>query len=209
MINQQLLREADMRWARFEKGGKTSYGIVEGTEIEAVEGDLFASPRRTGERYPLSSVKLLYPFEPKTFYAAGLNYVDHIKEQAAMHGREPNIPEKPDIGYRANNALIAHDEDVIIPKDATDKVQYEGEIVVVIGRKAKHLSETDALSCVLGYTIGNDVSERTWQRGDRTLWRGKNTDTFKPMGPWIVTDVDPSDFSSVQGLCRLALRNQH
>ena len=57
--------------------------------------------------------------------------------------------------------------------------------------KAKHLSERDALSCVLGYTIGNDVSERTWQATDRTLWRGKNTDTFKPMGPWIVTGLDP------------------
>ena len=69
-------------------------------------------------------------------------------------------------------------------------MQYEGELVAVIGTKAKHLSERDALSCVLGYTIGNDVSERTWQATDRTLWRAKNTDTFKPMGPWIETSVD-------------------
>ena len=61
---------------------------------------------------------------------------------------------------------------------------------MVIGKQAKHLTEADAFSCVFGYTIGNDVSERTWQRGDRTFWRGKNTDTFKPMGPWIETDVD-------------------
>lgn len=61
---------------------------------------------------------------------------------------------------------------------------------MVIGKKAKHLSESEALGCVLGYTIGNDVSERTWQRSDRTFWRSKNTDTFKPMGPWIETDVD-------------------
>jgi len=186
-----------MRWARFERDGTTSYGIVEGNEIEAVEGDIFGPNRRTGKRYPLNSVKLLVPIEPKTFYAAGLNYVQHIREQAELNKREPNIPEKPDIGYRANNALIADGEDVIVPKDATEKVHYEGEIVVIIGKKAKHLSEKDALSCVFGYTIGNDVSERTWQRGDRTMWRAKNTDTFKPMGPWIETDVDLDGLETV------------
>ncbi len=93
------------------------------------------------------------------------------------------------MGYRAVNALIAHDEPMVIPRDAT-KVQYEGEIVAVVGKQAKHLSEADALSCVLGYTIGNDVSERNWQKSDRTFWRSKNTDTFKPMGPWIVTELD-------------------
>ena len=179
-----------MRWARFERNGDISYGIVDGSDIEVVKGDLFGSHEKSGERVALDSVKLLVPFEPKTFYAAGLNYVDHIKEQAAMHGRELNIPQQADIGYRANNALIAHDEDVIVPKDATEKVQYEAEIVAVIGKQAKHLSEADALSCVFGYTIGNDVSERTWQKDDRTFWRAKNTDTFKPMGPWIETDLD-------------------
>lgn len=179
-----------MRWARFERNGDISYGIVEGSEIEVVKGDPFGPHERTGDRVALDTVKLLIPFEPKIFYAAGLNYVDHIKEQAAMHGREPNIPQTADIGYRANNALIAQDEDVVIPKDATDKVQYEAEIVAVVGKQAKHLSEADALSCLLGYTVGNDVSERTWQREDRTLWRAKNTDTFKPMGPWLETDVD-------------------
>ena len=69
-------------------------------------------------------------------------------------------------------------------------IHYEGELAVVIGKKAKHLTEADAMSCVFGYTIGNDVSERTWQKADRGLWRAKNADTFKPMGPWIETDVD-------------------
>lgn len=179
-----------MRWARFERNGDISYGIVDGAEIEVVKGDLFDGPEKTGERVALDSVKLLVPFEPKTFYAAGLNYVDHIKEQAALHGRELNIPKQADIGYRANNALIAHEENVMVPKDATENVQYEAEIVVVIGKQAKHLSEADALSCVFGYTIGNDVSERTWQKNDRTFWRAKNADTFKPMGPWIETELD-------------------
>ena len=179
-----------MRWARFESNGKAQTGIVEGSVIEVIEGDMFGDYKRTGHKVALDGVKLLVPLVPQTFYAAGLNYVEHIMEQAKLNNREPNIPEKPDVGYRANNALIAHDENVIVPKDATDKVQYEAEIVVIVGKKAKHLTEENALSCVFGYTIGNDVSERTWQKGDRTLWRAKNTDTFKPMGPWIETEVD-------------------
>jgi 2-keto-4-pentenoate hydratase/2-oxohepta-3-ene-1,7-dioic acid hydratase in catechol pathway len=110
---------------------------------------------------------------------------------AAQQGAEPQFPAAADIGYRANNALIADGEPIVIPRDATELVQYEGELVAVIGRKCKNVNEADALDVVLGYTIGNDVSERTWQRGDRTFWRGKNTDTFKPMGPWIVTGLDP------------------
>jgi 2-keto-4-pentenoate hydratase/2-oxohepta-3-ene-1,7-dioic acid hydratase in catechol pathway len=69
--------------------------------------------------------------------------------------------------------------------------------VVVIGKKAKHLTEANAMDCVFGYTIGNDVSERTWQKADRSLWRSKNADTFKPMGPWIVTGLNPDDMTTV------------
>ena len=179
-----------MRYARFEKDGTVACGIVEGETIKVIEGEILDGGAPTGETRTLDGVKLLPPVIPKTFYAAGLNYVEHIMEQAEARGAEPNIPEKPDIGYRANNALIGHDAAIAIPEDATDQVEYEAELVVVIGKQAKHLTEETALSCVFGYTIGNDVSERVWQRGDRTMWRGKNADTFKPMGPWIETDVD-------------------
>ena len=181
-----------MRWARYETDAGVSYGIVsdDGSAIEEVDGTPFGEYAKTGARRSLDDVRLLIPFEPKTFYAAGVNYEEHVREAAALLGREPDIPQKPDIGYRANNALIAHGEPIVKPADSTERFQYEGELVVVIGRQAKHLSEEEALSCVLGYTIGNDVSERTWQAGDRTLWRAKNSDTFKPMGPWIETDVD-------------------
>ncbi len=189
-----------MRWARFERNGNATFGIIEGDTIEAIDGTPFGDHTRTGDKVPLDGTKLLVPFEPKTFYAAGLNYIGHIMEQAEMHGREPNIPQQPDIGYRANNALTAHDEDIVIPKDATDKVQYEGELVAVVGKTAKHLTEENALSCIFGYTIGNDVSERTWQKNDRTFWRAKNADTFKPMGPWIETDID---LDSLQTMIRV------
>ena len=179
-----------MRWVRYEADGKTSFGILEGDQIEEVSGSPFDEYAKTGTTRAFGSVKLLVPFEPLTFYAAGINYEVHVREAAALLGREPNLPDKADIGYRANNALIAHGEPIVKPKDSTEKFQYEGELVVVIGRKAKHLTEENALSCVLGYSIGNDVSERTWQAADRTMWRAKNSDTFKPMGPWIETDVD-------------------
>ena len=185
-----------MRWIRYQYGGATSYGIVEGDQVEGVSGNPFDGHRATGNRLPLSAVKIRVPFVPRTFYAAGINYEEHVREAAALLGTEPNLPTRADVGYRANNALIAHGEPIIIPADATERVQYEGELVVVIGKQAKHLSEDAAFSCILGYTIGNDVSERTWQAKDRTLWRAKNTDTFKPMGPWIETEANPEDMQT-------------
>jgi 2-keto-4-pentenoate hydratase/2-oxohepta-3-ene-1,7-dioic acid hydratase in catechol pathway len=178
-----------MRWARFDNAGTRTYAIVEGETLIPLRGTPFAAWERTTDRVPLASATLLPPVIPPTFYACGMNYADHVREVAAKVGQPPNLPTRPDIGYRANNALIGHGNAIVIPADATDKVQYEGELVVVIGRQCKHLTRENALSAVLGYTIGNDVSERSWQKSDRTLWRAKNTDTFKPMGPWIETDV--------------------
>ena len=185
-----------MKWIRYQYGGRISYGILEDDSVEEVSGTPFGEYARTGHRFPLSAVQIRIPLQPLTFYAAGVNYEEHVREAAALLGREPDLPQKADIGYRANNALIAHGEPIIIPEDATERVQYEGELVAVIGKTARRVSEDEALDCVLGYTIGNDVSERTWQAGDRTLWRAKNSDTFKPMGPWIETDVELDDLQT-------------
>ena len=183
-----------MRFLRFTAGSTTSLGILEGETIAEITGDLFGPEgtgwQRTGRKHTLSAVRIEVPLVPPTFYAAGLNYVAHVKEAAEKRGEEPKLPPAADIGYRAVNALTAHDTDVVIPADAPDQVQYEGEIVVVIGKTARNVSEAEALDYVFGYTIGNDVSERTWQRGDRTFFRAKNTDTWKPMGPWIETELD-------------------
>jgi 2-keto-4-pentenoate hydratase/2-oxohepta-3-ene-1,7-dioic acid hydratase in catechol pathway len=182
-----------MKWCRFQSGDKTAYGIIEGDTVTEVSGSPFDHYTQTSTTYPLNTVKLLVPVIPPTFYAAGINYREHVTEIARQRGEEPRFPAQADVGYRANNALIATDEPIVIPKDATDLVQYEGELVVVIGKTCRRVSEDQALDYVLGYTIGNDMSERTWQRSDRTLWRAKNTDTFKPMGPWIVTGLNPDD----------------
>ncbi len=127
----------------------------------------------------------------RNFYAAGLNYRAHIEWANLERKSNYKVPEQADIGYRSPSALIASGGEIVIPKDATGPVEYEGELVAVIGKKAKNLAEKNALGCVAGYTLGNDVSERAWQKNDRTLWRAKNTDTFKPMGPFIVDGIDP------------------
>jgi 2-keto-4-pentenoate hydratase/2-oxohepta-3-ene-1,7-dioic acid hydratase in catechol pathway len=182
-----------MKWCRFQSGDAAAYGIIEDDSVRAVTGSPFAAYTRMPTTLRLDQVKLLVPVIPPTFYAAGVNYREHVTEMAHRRGAKPEFPPQADVGYRANNALVADGEAIVIPTDATDQVQYEGELVVVIGKRCKRVSEAQALDCVFGYTIGNDVSERTWQRGDRTFWRGKNTDTFKPMGPWIVTGLDPDE----------------
>ena len=184
------LVEARMRWIRYTAQGRTAYGILEGETITEVRGDPFDGFERTATRHALASVRIELPVEARTFYCVGLNYAEHVVMAAQKLGIKAELPEKPDVGYRAVNSLVAHGGDVIIPRDATEKVHYEGELAVVIGKRARNVSEAEALQCVLGYTIGNDVSERTWQKGDRTLWRAKNADTFKPMGPWIETNLD-------------------
>ena len=127
----------------------------------------------------------------RNFYAAGLNYRAHIAWAAERHGIPAKVPAQADVGYRSPNAFILSGEEIVIPKDSAGPVEFEGELVAVIGRTAKNLTAANALDCVAGYTLGNDVSERGWQKSDRTLWRAKNADTFKPMGPFIADGIDP------------------
>ena len=141
-----------MRWIRFTANGRTSYGSLANDTITEMTGEPWTNPTPTGKTYKLADVTLEVPVIPRTFYAAGINYAAHIREMAAKRGVEPVFPDKADIGYRANNALVAHDQVVVIPKDATEKINYEGELVVVIGKQAKHLSKADAMSCIFGYT---------------------------------------------------------
>ena len=180
-----------MKLGRFALDGRAFYGVVEGDEVFELDGSPFKTYRRTERRHRIHALKLMVPCVPSNFYCAGLNYAAHIEWANRRTGGNRTPPEKADIGYRSPNALIPSGKAIVIPADSPGPVQFEGELVAVIGKEARNLSETDALSCVLGYTLGNDVSERAWQKEDRTLWRAKNCDTFKPMGPFIVTDLDP------------------
>ena len=184
-----------MKFGRFEHKGKTFFGIVEGDRVSELEGSPFDSYKATGTCHAVSALKLLVPCLPANFYCAGLNYAAHIEWSNKRKGTNVKPPEKADVGYRSPNALIASGEAIVIPVDSPGPVQFEGELVAVIGKTARNLSEADALCCVLGYTLGNDLSERTWQKSDRTLWRAKNCDTFKPMGPFIATGLDPMNLT--------------
>lgn len=186
-----------MKWARFQHNGQPRYGLVEGDAVKVVSGDPFAGYTLDGEELRWDDLELLVPVVPGTFYAAGANYIDHIVGMRKQTGADPTPPSRAHIGYRANSALIPHGAAIVKPADAGEQFQYEGELVAVIGKRARHVSKADALGHVLGWTIGNDVSERTWQRADSTLWRAKNSDTFKPMGPYIDTDPDFTDMQTI------------
>ena len=182
----------DMRWTRFERDGVATYGIVEDDLVEAVEGTPFGEHRRTGDRHAVTGHHLAAAGHSTHVLLRGPELCRaHTAWQRRSSVTEPGSSEQA--GRRATaprSALIGHRAPIVLPRDATDRVEYEGELACVVGRTAKHLTRDDALDCLLGFTIGNDVSERSWQVEDRTLWRAKNTDTFKPMGPWIETDLD-------------------
>ena len=178
------------KWCRVRTPDGPSFGMVEGETIALVGGTPFDHPVKSGTTMPLSSAQLLVPVIPGTFYAIGSNYRDHIEKMAQAAGRRPIYYERPRVGYRANSALIAHGEDIVKPADATDQFQYEAELVAVIGKHGRNLTPAQARELIFGWTIGNDVSERTWQRTDPTNIRAKNCDTFKPMGPFILQGND-------------------
>jgi 2-keto-4-pentenoate hydratase/2-oxohepta-3-ene-1,7-dioic acid hydratase in catechol pathway len=177
-----------MIWCRFDDG-RPRYGLVEGDVVIPVTGSPFQhfEPHYDRPR-PVAGLRLLPPVWPGTFFCAGLNYRGHAERAAAAGGA---VPTRPEIGYRANSALIGPGEPIVRPADYAEPLETEGELVAVIGQAVRHCTRQQARDAVLGWTIGNDVSARAWQRADRTFWRAKNSDTFKPMGPYLVTGTDP------------------
>src|SRR5918999_260431 len=187
-------RTTPMKWCRFQAGQDVSYGIVEDERVIEVAGSPFAEYTATRTGYPLTQVKLLPPVIPPMLYAAGPNYRGHVEAMARRRGAAPQYPARPEPNFRSVHALIGPEDNIVVPKDCSGAVQPEGQLAVVIGKKARHVSRESALDHVFGYSIGNDISQRPWQQADRTMFRGKNCDTFKPFGPWIVTRLDPSQF---------------
>jgi 2-keto-4-pentenoate hydratase/2-oxohepta-3-ene-1,7-dioic acid hydratase in catechol pathway len=183
-----------MIWCRYQLGDKASYGIVEGDRVAEVQGSPLEEHTMTGVSLPLEQVKLLAPIIPPMLYAAGPNYRGHVEGMAARRGAPPSYPAIPEPNFRSVHAIIGTEENVVVPKDCSGAVQPEGQLGIVMGKQARKVSKEDALDYIFGYTIGNDISQRPWQQADRTMFRGKNCDTFKPLGPWIVTGLDPSNF---------------
>ena len=149
-----------MKWCRFRIGERVSYGLVEDDEIVEVDGNPFADYRVGRARHPLPKVKLLPPIMPRVLYAAGPNYRGHLESMAKRRGEPPRYPARPEPKLRSVNAIIATEDEIVVPKESTGAVQPEGQLAVVIGKKARNVSREEALDCVLGYSIGNDVSQR-------------------------------------------------
>jgi 2-keto-4-pentenoate hydratase/2-oxohepta-3-ene-1,7-dioic acid hydratase in catechol pathway len=158
--------------------------VLEGDTVNEISGGLFGEHTRTGVTHRLADVKLLAPCEPGKILAVGLNYKSHL-------GGRPQ-PAHPEIFYKPVTSLQDPEEPIVIPNEATD-VHYEGELVIVVGKKARNVSRDEAAAAIFGVTAGNDVSERNWQHGqgkDLQWWRAKGSDTFAPLGPAIVTGAD-------------------
>jgi len=173
-----------MNIARYLAHGEISYGAVEGDRVRQLSASPFEDYKVTNHVHRMSEVKLLAPCIPSKILAIGLNYSSHL------HGREG--PKEPMVFYKTPTSVIGPDETIVRPKD-TARLDAEGELVVVIKDRCRNVSEGEAMRHVLGYTCGNDVSARDWQRADGNWWRAKSADTFSPAGPYIETDLDPSN----------------
>jgi 2-keto-4-pentenoate hydratase/2-oxohepta-3-ene-1,7-dioic acid hydratase in catechol pathway len=172
------------RYTRFRSGSRAAYGILEDGIVRELRGGLFDPPQETGERHAVADVQLLAPAEPRKIACVGLNYKSHL------NGRPQ--PPHPEIFYKPVTALQDPEGPIEIPREATD-LHYEGELVVVVGKRARNLSPAEARTAIFGVTCGNDVSERNWQHGagkDLQWWRAKGCDTFAPLGPVVVTGLN-------------------
>jgi 2-keto-4-pentenoate hydratase/2-oxohepta-3-ene-1,7-dioic acid hydratase in catechol pathway len=182
-----------MRLGRIASPDGVAFVSIEGPagdSAEAIAREIaehpFGTPTFTGRQWPLADVRLLAPILASKVVCVGKNYAAH----AAEMGGEP--PEDPVIFLKPNTAIVGPNVPIVLPPKASP-VHYEGELAAVIGRPCKDVPAARAAENILGYTIANDVTARDEQRKDGQWTRAKGHDTFCPVGPWIATDVDPSD----------------
>lgn len=173
-----------MRMIRYKDGASTKWGVIEENMIREMEGDPFGHFHLSSGVKKPDDVKLLSPCLPSKIVALGLNYRDHAEEV------KMDIPEKPLLFMKPSTSVIGPGDAIVYPK-MSKRVDYEAELAVVIGKKAKSVPEEKAGEYILGYTCLNDVTARDLQPKDGQWTLSKGFDTFAPIGPWIVTDIDP------------------
>jgi 2-keto-4-pentenoate hydratase/2-oxohepta-3-ene-1,7-dioic acid hydratase in catechol pathway len=170
-------------YVKYETAGRIAWGLLEGESIRELQGNVFDGAKPSGRTLKLSEVKLLPPADAKKVVAAGLNYKSHIGDR----------PSAKYVGLFAKmpTSLVGHGADIVYPADATT-VHYEAEICVVIGKRARHITEAQVKDHIFGVAPCNDVSERAWQKADLQWFRAKGSDTFGPIGPALVRGADYS-----------------
>jgi 2-keto-4-pentenoate hydratase/2-oxohepta-3-ene-1,7-dioic acid hydratase in catechol pathway len=167
-------------------GEKPSFGVLQAGVVFALEGDLFDCPTAGRQIAPLEDVRLLALGQPSKIIAAGRNYAAHAAEFDNV------VPAEPLIFFKPPSAIIGPAEPIELPPQSS-RVDHEAELVVVIGRRGRHIPKDQALDYVLGYTCGNDVTARDLQHSEQLWTRAKGFDTFAPLGPWIETELDPAE----------------
>ena len=174
------------KFIRYQNGSSASYGIVDGAIVRELQGGLLIHTE-TGATRSMADLKPLNPCQPTKIVAVGRNYRSHLGDR--VH------PQNPEIFYKPLSSMQDPDAPIVIPRDATN-VHYEGELVVVVGKRLKGATREEARAAVFGVTCGNDVTDRNWQYGEQRdvqWWRAKGSDTFAPAGPFIVTGLDPDN----------------
>lgn len=176
---------------RFQKGADIFYAKVLDGELFRVRGDVFGSPSFDKRPLPCKGVRTLAPVVPSKIIAVGVNYLDHARE---MH-RE--LPKEPLIWFKASTSLLPDGGKIEIPFPQ-HRTDFEAELAVVIGRKVRSVSPTQAARYIFGYTAAQDISDRTIQKSDGQWARCKSFDTFTPLGPYVETMLDPADLTIQQ-----------
>jgi 2-keto-4-pentenoate hydratase/2-oxohepta-3-ene-1,7-dioic acid hydratase in catechol pathway len=173
-----------MKIVRYQDGTVIKWGVIEEKMVREMEGDPFEHFHLSPRTKKMEEVRLLAPCLPSKIVALGLNYRDHAEEV------KMELPKEPLIFLKPSTTVIGSGEAIVYPK-MSKRVDYEAELAVVIKKKAKAVPEENAAEYILGYTCLNDVTARDLQPKDGQWTKSKGFDTFAPIGPWIVTDIDP------------------
>ena len=194
-----------MKAVRFLHDGSVQHGIVEGNTIHHVSGSIYGEYSVTEKKCELEEVKILPPCEPSKIVAIGLNYRDHAKEV------EKKLPEEPMLFLKPPTSIIGHEDPIVYP-ESSKRVDYEAELALIIKEKIKNISREAVPGAILGYTCFNDVTARDIQSRSGQFTRSKSFDTFAPIGPFIITDIDPHNVdvkSILNGEVRQSSNTKH
>lgn len=177
-----------MKYIRFQGKNGPAWGTVEGEMVHTLAKPPYEELVHTGETLPLADCLLLAPCQPTKLVCVGKNYYDHAMEMGE------GVPDHPILFLKGSNVLCGPGAAITAP-DFVTRVDYEGELAVVIKRRAKNVKAAEAKDYILGYTCFNDVTARTVQKEDGQWTRGKSMDGFGPCGPWVTDEVEPEDLA--------------
>ena len=177
-----------MRIVRYSRQGDVGFGILEGDTVASIGPHPFGAFEYTGESLAAGQVRLLAPVLPSKVVAVGRNYAEHAREL----GNE--VPPTPVLFLKPSTSVIGPGDPIVRP-EGVGRVDFEGELAVIVGKLVRRLAPEDAIQAVLGFTCANDVTARDLQQADGQWTRAKGFDTFCPLGPWIETDLDSSDLA--------------